>query len=215
MVKPSHIKATGITARLARGVNTAIDYAASMRIARGRGYRVRYTSTGQVLDLDREKQEAVDGIKVQRFYIDEEYDDHIDCRKANTDGTPYGSSVLIAKPLALRVSTYDGATLATLGGTFTISYQNVNSRRFTDSGGRYWEEELWPAYQIGASDVYACEPTGGPGLTLWGNTELTWLDMNLNARHFRPKMTQLATCVVENGINVVKYVYVSGGPVLP
>jgi hypothetical protein len=213
MVKPPNIPETGPLKRYAEAINRVSDFAASMQILRGKSYRVRKTTSGQLLDFEKAKEtQTVEGLVIQRFYIDEEYDDHLDCRRADTDGNPYGDTVQIAKPLALRVSTYDGETDTTLGGTFTISYQSVNARRFTDSAGRYWEEVLWPAYEIGASDIYACEPEGGAGLNVFG-TDLTWLDMNLNARHFRPKMTQLATCVVENGVNVVKYIYVSGGPV--
>ena len=213
MVKPPHIPESGPLKRYAEAINRVSDFAASMQILRGKSYRVRKTTSGQLLDFEKAKEtQTIDGLVIQRFYIYEESDDYLDCLRADTDGNPYGDLVKVAKPMALRVSTYHGQSNSDLGGVFTISYQSSSNRRFTDSDGRYWDEVLWPPYLSGDTDIYACEPDGGTGLTVSG-TVLTWLDMNLNARHFRPKMTQLATCVVENGVNVVKYIYVSGGPV--
>ena len=218
MVTPHKLDEKGPLRRLNRAINSVNELAQSMRIQRGLGYSVRHTAHGQVIQLeDRTRVVAGEAASpLQRFQATEIQNDYVSARKLNSDGTLSTDTTVykIAKPKELRVATQTGANIFTWGDTFVVSFPFPtaygNSRRLT-SGTRYVDEVLLPSYVVG-SEIYATEATGETGVTVSG-TRLTWIDVNADARQYRPKYTKVAVCVTENGQTVTKYMYVAGGPV--
>jgi hypothetical protein len=227
MVSPSRLEEKGPLKRLTRAINSVNALAQSMRIQRGLGYSVRHTAHGQVIQLeDRRGTTTVEqAATIQRFEVTAIENDWVSCRKLKEDGTLDETDETVykvAKPKELRVSTQNGATLAALGYNFIVSFPVAadygNTRRLTlpasgSTPARYVDEVLLPAYNIG-SELYATEPEDKTGVTV-NDIRLTWLDINVDARQYRPKLTRVAVCVQENGQTVTRYMFVAGGPIQP
>lgn len=226
MVTPTKLEEKGPLRRLSRAINNVNALAQSMRIQRGLGYSVRHTAHGQVIQLEDKRTVAAaaePGSAIQRFRITALENDWVTCRKLKEDGNVDENDTTeykVAKPRELRVSTQDGATISALGYGFIISFPTAadygNTRRLTvpaagTTPARYVDEILLPAYGIG-SEIYATEPEDKTGV-LVNSVRLTWLDLNVDARQYRPKFTRVAVCVSENGQTVTKYMFVAGGPV--
>lgn len=205
----------GPLVRVAKEINRVLDYVDSMKIARGKAYRVRHTAHGQLIDFTDSGADELDPGTLQRFYLSETANDYLQCYKADEDGQPIlGSGVFnVAKPMSLRISKYNGVTRTAFGGSWIFSYSDGNNRRLTvDGGSRYFDEVLWPPYEEGEHEIYAMKAIGKCEVEVDGSN-LEWVDVNVHGRAFRPKMTLVSTCSIENGLEVVKYFYVSGGPI--
>lgn len=223
MVKPATIPERGPMKRYAEAINQLGEAVQSLRIQRGLGYNVHHTAYGQVIKLEGRRitgDAGEPGTLVQRFRVTALENDYVSCRKVTEDGqidTDDTTTYYVAKPVELRVGTQDGASNTALGYTFRISFPTAadygNTRRLTNTtdNSRYVNEVLFPAYVIG-SEIYACEPEDKTGVVR--NLErLTWLDINVDARHYRPKYERVAVCQTVNGQTVTRYMYVAGGPI--
>lgn len=221
---PQKLEEKGPLKRYASAINSVSELAQSMRIQRGLGYSVRHTAHGQVIQLEDKRAAAATepGSTVERFRITALQDDWMTCRRLKEDGNVDEDDTTeykVAKPRELRVSTQNGATISALGFGFVVSFPTAdygNTRRLTvpaagTTPARYVDEILLPAYGIG-SEIYATEPEDKTGV-LVNDVRLTWLDLNVDARQYRPKFTRVAVCVTENGQTVTKYMFVAGGPV--
>jgi hypothetical protein len=208
--------------RYAQAINQLGDLAQSLRIQRGLGYNVHHTAYGQVIKLDRVSggEDGEDGSTIQRFQVRALENDWLECRKLKDNGElddADTTTYYVAKPVQLRVSTLGGTTNTALGYTFTISFPTAgdygNTRRLTNTSdnSRFINEVLFPAYEVG-SEIYACEPEDKTGV-LRNEVRLTWLDLNVDARCYRPKYQRVAVCVQEGGQTVTRYMYVAGGPI--
>lgn len=227
MVTPEKLNESGPLKRLSRTINDVNALAQSMRIQRGLGYSVRHTPHGQVIQLeDRRGTSVVEpGSKVQRFAVVQPFNDYLSCLRVKENGAvDVQTTYYVAKPEQLRVSYQlsiaEGNRWRMLGYPFRLQFPLQNggaTRQFAiDSIGqptRYVEEVLFPQY-FGGDEIYAAEAEGKTGVTVDGKL-LTWIDLNVDARAYRPIYTRMAVCVTENGQNVTKYIYVAGGPVLP
>ena len=219
MVTPRPIPERGPLRRYAEAINRLSDLTDALRIQPGLGYTVHRTAHGQTIKLAQRRQQD-DAIAIERFKVQALENDYVSCRKLKEDGNIDDSDTTtyyVAKPVELRVSHQDGATNSALGYTFTISFPTAadygNTRKLTNTSdnSRYVNEVLFPAYAVG-SEIYACEPEHKTGV-LRNSVRLTWLDINVDARHYRPKYQRVAVCVQENGQTVTRYMYVAGGPI--
>lgn len=226
MVSPRKLEEKGPLKRITGAINDVNALAQSMRIQRGLGYSVRHTAHGQVLQLDSRRTDT--GVQnastVQRFIVTSIENDWLGCVKLKPDGTisEDDSQHKVAKPVLLRVSSLAGTLFLEGGYGFIIGFQTPadhgNTRRLVvpadaSNPARYVDEILSPFYAIG-SEIYATEPEGQTGVIVNGE-RLTWVDLNVDARHYRPKYTRVAACVVENGQTVTRYMFVAGGPIQP
>lgn len=224
MVKPRKIAEGGPMRKYAAAINDLIDCVDALKIQRGLNYSVRQTQHGQVIQLEnkQEKTTIKPGSRVQRFRVDQQYDDYLGCRKVTEDGIPDDADVNIynvAKPLHLRKSTQTQVNypFSQLGYPFSVLYPNQDGgavRHLTAANAgqpnRYIKEIVWPLYAN--DDIYAAEAEEKTGVIVNG-TRLTWIDLNVDGRQYRPTYTRIAVCVLENGQNVTKYMYVAGGPI--
>ena len=221
MVTPRPIPERGPMRRYAEAINQLSDLADALKIQPGLGYTVHRTAHGQTIKLTSKRvQNGEDGTTIQRFKVQALENDYVACRKLLEDGnldTDDTATYYVAKPVELRVSYQDGATNSALGYTFTITFPTAadygNTRKLTNTSdnSRYVNEVLFPAYAVG-SEIYACEPEDKTGV-LRNSVRLAWLDINVDARHYRPKYQRVAVCVQENGQTVTRYMYVAGGPI--
>lgn len=157
------------------------------------------------------------GNPIQRFLVvaDGEGDDHISCRKQDAAGDPIGETIFIAKPRMLRVGVWNGLTI----GDWTYS-GTKEERLATYSGaavagglqpGDKIKEELFPRYTEG-EEIFATEADGETEAFAGGN-QLTWIDLNVDARHYRAIRSLVQVCKRINGVDTVWYMVVDGGPV--
>ncbi len=191
----------------------------------GPGLRASHEKGGTLIELSgRMERGAADASPVQRFYVDFVLPNFLICRRSDDDGNPIGdpplsaaspSAYLVAKPPELREDTYNGVTTTYLGNTFTFSYSE--GQRQVSDGARYFTEEMTPPYASGDNEIYAAKPIGKTGYTYDDGDgfvkQLEWIDLNVSARVFKPRMTLVATCSIEGGVEVVRYMWVAGGPI--
>jgi len=153
---------------------------------------------------------------IQRFKVTQVLDDYVLGYKINASQVAEtGTIIAIAKPLSLRVSYSDPPA-----GFTSVSGALGNSRVLTYTGatvgdlisGMTVNEILHPLYGVDDVEMYAVEPTGGLGFATtgleYGGQRITWLDLNIRARHFRTQY--LGTTVCNNSVQ--KRVVVAGGP---
>lgn len=207
--------------KYAEAINRLSDVAKSLQINSGLGYTVHRTAHGQTIRIGFKKDaQQPDVISVQRFRIMNVQNDWLECKKLTEDGELDEIDIgtyYVAKPVELRVSRQSGLAAGETGYQFVVSFPSSlsfgNERRLTNQtdNNRYVDEVLTPPYASGA-EIYACEPEDKTGV-LRQDVRLTWLDLNVDARHYRPKYQRVAVCVQENGQTVTRYLYVAGGPI--
>lgn len=159
------------------------------------------------------------GGKLQRFSLTSFANDYLVCVMLDTAGVAIaGSTTNVAKPPALWVSKFAGLTLS--DWTYPTVSATTNSRRAVYAGtpiagglqvGDYQDELLAPVYAVG-DEIFGMEADGATGVVVSG-TQLTWLDNNVSARHWRAVRTALNVCRLENGVQTQRRMVVDGGPV--
>ena len=154
------------------------------------------------------------GGTVQRFSIVSESGDYLTCQKQNPDGTLIPGGINVAKPLSLRVSTWQGQTIA---GWQYIGTAQTRIATFVgdvvDGGlqaGDKITETLDPPYLGG--ELFASQATGETAVTV-GAGRLTWIDLNVDARRYIAGRVLANVCVVINGVEVPRRVVLEGGPI--
>lgn len=172
-----------------------------------------------VAELRRPYKELGGGGKLQRFSISAVANDYLTCVKLDTAGVAVaGSTTNVAKPPALRVSKFAGLTIS--DWSYPTATATSNSRRSVYAGtpiagglqpGDYQDEVLAPVYAVG-DEIFGMEAEGGTGVLVSG-VQLTWLDCNVSARHWRAVRTALNVCRLENGVQTQRRMVVDGGPV--
>jgi hypothetical protein len=176
------------------------------RVLQSSTIQVEQTSVGQMLTV-RKKSGAAASISVQRVTVTTDGNDSVTCTTADS------VSITVAKPLHLRRSFYHGVTI----GNWSYSATSSSTRRATYVGasvtgglqnGDYIDEELDPQYLTTDTVLIVAEPEDGTGIT-----DVTWIDLNVSARHFRPSRARLDVCRIENGVRTSRRVVVDGGPV--
>lgn len=105
------------------------------------------------------------------------------------DGSTEGDTVNVALPAELRNGTVSGTNL-----TRSVSLSGVSGT-----------EILTPAYELG-DEIWAIKPVGKTGVTV-SNSELEWIDANVDARRFRFPLRTVEICVA----GVAKRMLVYGG----
>jgi hypothetical protein len=156
------------------------------------------------------------GSSIQRFEVQTIFADYLSCRKMKSDGT-YEDSIIyyVAKPSQIM------ASFSRPPAGFTAVNSSLgNSRVLTYAGatvgdliaGMTVNEILHPLYFAGDSELYATQPTGGIGTSTGlldpNGDRITWIDINISARVFRPQYLGTAICTG----NIAKRVIVAGGP---
>lgn len=181
----------------------------------GPGLRASYGVNRTLIELAgiQEILEQAEASELQRFLVTEDAADYMECVKVDDDGVPYGSGVLVARPLHLRRTGFHGTTVNYRGGTFRLEYADTTTRRCYDADNRYFDESIWPPYVQGDSEIYGMRPKGKPPVFRLDGTQLEWLDINVSSRIFEPNVTKVQVCQMVNGVNVTRYMYVAGGPI--
>ena len=130
------------------------------------------------------------GNALTRFRIIEILDAHLVCRRVQDDGTTAAEAdTLVARPAELQ---FDDAT--TLTGWSTV-WESSQSRRLTRiADGFTFSESIYPAYLVG-QDIFAAKPNGKTNVTPAGGSQIEWVDINSDGRHWRMDLVEIKVCI--------------------
>jgi len=199
-------------------LNKLLSFAKSNQLVEGVGYRLLRTTRGTALEIQAGGGSSAPGSTVQRFNVLSPQDDYVACQRADVSGISYGAVVNVAKPVELRVSSWEGKKI----GDWTYSRTNTqirNARRATYAGtpvpdglqiGDIVDEVLSPDY-AGGTEVEGTEPLGGTGVTVTG-IAATWIDLNADARRWKTARTIFEVCKLVDGVQKKFSVVLDGGP---
>lgn len=190
MVAPDKHQETGALREVWRSFNKLRDYCLSIRPAKGLNTRLKHTSRGTIINTQAPAPEVQEGdsIVATQYKVTAIADDYIEAK--TWDGTNLGSAaVKIAKPWRLRKTGWDGVTVTYSfnGGSIPIRYAYNAAlpgyrSAFLVNQNQTTSQAIIPVYSVG-DIIYATEPEGGTFATVNG-VDLTWLDLNVDAREW-------------------------------
>jgi len=157
-------------------IRSLIDAANRIRRAAGDG---KYVTADIVQGTLRVRWIGPTIFRTQQFSVVAEYDDYVTAHPLVGDQIDTAKTVLIAKPPALRKTTYNGTT-NDLGWLFT--YVDSHTRTASKSGETDITETIRDPYTAG-DIIYADMPAGGTHVTN-GDDDLIWCDTNRDARRW-------------------------------
>lgn len=185
--------------RVERDMNRIIDVLNGTRLKSAPGYRLKETSNGTSLDIEVPAAEASTPASAKQFQLVAVFGDYVTARE--WDGTNQGALTKIAKPHHLRRSPFDLQSETVLvedpvsgNTTYTIAYE-YRSHTFriatiTKQGVTLSVVEKQvptPFYKTGASLIYAIEPENGTAAVDESGEDITWIDLNADARAWARK----------------------------
>lgn len=199
--------------KYAQAINRAVDFAASMQLMRGKSYRVRKTTSGQLIDFQPGGKESVSETQagIRRLKIASVGGESLGTWEYDDDGNLTGESGPdVAIPKYLRPGTYPNQQFGDY--VFTESGGEIRMRLITHpNASAYIVQEVFPPYEVG-DDVYAIQPQGKTDVTSDGEL-LEWMDTNVEGRQLRSKFVLVDVCRLEAGVNVARQIPVEGGNV--
>jgi hypothetical protein len=156
--------------------------------------RLQATSSAIGFSLDARAGDVQAVKNAQRFVIVDVQLEWLVCVKFG-DTAP----INVAKPPELRASNNQGS-----GDSRPITSDADDGTVVTVT------ESIHPPYRPG-DEIWAVEPEDGTGVIDGTAAAVTWLDLNVDARHWDCGYQLLQACVKVNGINVLYWVLVKGG----
>ena len=176
---------TGVFKEVWRSYNELVDYARSLRPARGnKNVRVRHTTQGVIYEADPGVAEPAEGGAVTMFQVANGgiQDDYLLCVESNGTNPTSGSIIPVAKPWQLRLTPFDGKSVTyQSAGNISVSfaYTSVQARTATIIAGGIGTEMqiIVPPYRFG-DVIYATQPTNHTGVAQAND----WVDVNCDGR---------------------------------
>lgn len=152
------------------------------------------------------------GSAVSRFTVTAEDDEFLSCFPVSAAGQITGARVYIAKPWAIRLSSWNGKTIG------KWSYTGTRNERIATFVGSA-ENNLFPGVQVHeildppylAEEELTAAQVGGKTALFVGETQLDWIDIT-PGRRFVTKRLLTQVCRNINGVDTVKTVVLDGGP---
>jgi hypothetical protein len=160
------------TSDQASWLNKLLRFVVSLRLQPGRGYKVRHTTSGTILDIEGLGGSVGPQLKVKQFRVTDIKGDYLVCREWNgtTEG---GTDINIAKPYKLRNS----ITSEKIDGlTINYSYAPSFVSRTASATGYTSETHIvnppWLKKNVadgfGGDIVYAVKSDNGTGVAVGG-----------------------------------------------
>lgn len=194
----------GPARKLRAEINRLWEETKALRISSGVGYNVKRTRLGTVLDI--ESAAVSTSVYVQRFKVTAIEEKYLTCRKVDKDDAETSTTdYKVMRPYCTWHDNEDSM----ITGADTGSLEDM-----TDSQSRTYDadvdvsgtaktfsvtQDIFPKYEAG-SFIYGTNNVKG-GTEEIDDLELKWIDLNVDARHWR--LTEQATEVCVD--NVVKY----------
>jgi hypothetical protein len=193
---------------LGNEINKIIDRLNAQIVRGGPGIRATQTSAGVCIEMIAQTSATTRGGRVKLFEIqDASPADYLSCKEItfpNGVRTLSDETTWVAKPAELRAVPGNGLSFAD-NQTRT---RNVAIGSFPNVA---IEEEMVKPYAAG-NEIVAVELTQGTSVTAVNEdaetVNLTWEDVNADARHWRLKLKIERVCVKVNGVDTVKYIAV-------
>lgn len=193
---------------LAQIINQLAENQEALQVAPGRNIRARAGALGFAFDLPLSP-EQLEARGIFRFKVTGPiHPDYLECNK--WDGQTLGEAVNVAKPWFLRETYFDETF------DYTDSQHRTITRIAPDNVTEVSAEEVvTPVYTVGQSEILAAEPEGGTRLHDVDGDEITWEDINNDARHWDLGFQVVQVCMLQGGALKRFWMIVRGGaPVL-
>lgn len=214
MIPPSKLNERGPAKSIRVKINQVIEYAKSLRAAKSPKELVKHTSTGTIHLPIGKAVDPVDSVEVQRFSINSVAEKWLSCHKVDKTGAIVSTGTLhkVMRPLKLRGD-----------GGLPPGYQTGTLVEGDASPGQYRTYEyilpadpLGPTYKV----EQRIDPLYAPGDFLYGvnnvtggtendddGTQLEWLDLNVDGRHWIREMKDIEICVDDAIVPAVGMVF--------
>ena len=211
---PRRIAETGLFKPVWREFNRLVEYVREISPVGGRNIRQTRTMNGTLTVAEESQRQEDAGSTVQRFKVITDEDDYLVCQKEAADGTLDATSINVAKPRMLRLTTFNGVTIGSWSYTGTKTQRTAKYAGTNVAGGIQngdsWIETLDPVYAA-ATEIFASEADGETGVTV-ASVRATWIDLNVDARRWVAQRDRVEACKTVNGVQSVRKIVIEGGP---
>lgn len=219
----------GPAREIRKAINSLADMLQAQRIRQGRGYKIKETSTGIILNIDGgDPVESGSDVEIKRFQItgfppnpsatlSEITSHYLICKEVDVTGSGFVSekeyNVLI--PYSLQTKSDEqaisGTTEESLEASVLINSRELVSQRDVSGTTKNftYSQDLVPNYVQGtgfgienATWLYALNIGQVLGQT-YGGSDIEWIDLNVDARRWRMADRIVEVCVNNETKNII------------
>ena len=218
MIKFDNFAERGPVRNVRKALNDLREDVRALRIANGKGYTVKRTAIGTVLNITATGEAAPpNDLQIRRFQVVNVKPTYLECWETTADGLGFSSTASYTKVLrpyaTLLNDTSAGWDQWTVSTTDTT--MNVTRTLTRVDAGRgltfTWDQRIYPEYKystaIGDGDwIFAAKPIKGFSANDGQPTpqQIDWIDLNVDARSWQfSELQQVAVCVD----GVTKYMF--------